>query len=171
MQAIPFSKCALAGVAALFLAGCNLETGGAGGGFQRDYNSAREALEAGKYDKASRLYARLMDQAGPLQPRIQLEYAHSELRAGNSAKAAQLAANLAQSQKGQDRAAALSVLGTAQHEQWLAHLQKGETEAGTRLLKAADATLSEVLKSYPQMDPLGSLEGRRASIRARLKRL
>ncbi|WP_420568733.1 hypothetical protein [Thalassovita sp.] len=170
MQAIPFSKLALASVAALFLVGCEMDSGG-NGGFQRQYNSARLALEEGKYDKASRIYARLMDQAGPLRPRIQLEYAHSELRAGNWANAAQLAANLAQSQKDQDRAAALSVLGTAQHEQGLAHLQNGENDAGKQMLQAADATLSDVLKSHPQMDPLGSLEGRRAAIRARLKRL
>lgn len=172
MQVIPIHKLALLGLAVL-LVGCTLETSGTNGSgaFQRQYTLAREALEDGKYDKASRLYARLIDQSGPLRPRIQLEYAHSELRAGNLANAASLAGDLVRSQKGQDRAAALSVLGTAQHEQGLILLQKGEVNAGKGLLQAAERSLAEVLKSYPQMDPLGSLAGRHAAIRARLKRL
>lgn len=169
MQAIPYFRLAVAGLLLLAVSGCGTEPGGTSG-FQKQYSDARSALEAGKYEQASRQYARLLPQAGPLRPRLQLEYAHSELRAGNYAEAARLAADLAQSQKGQDRAAALAVQGTAQHELGLVLAQKGDA-AATPTLKAAHAALSEVVKSYPDLDPLGSLAGRRAAIEARLKRL
>lgn len=170
MQAIPFSKLAIAGCVVLLLGSCDAPTGGQSG-FQKQYVVARDALESGQYARASRAYGQLMQKAGPLRPRLQLEYAHSELRAGNYAEAARLASDLAQNQKGQDRAAALAVQGTAQHELGLAALQKGDAESGKTLLSAADKALSEVVKTHPDLDPLGSLAGRRAAIRARLKRL
>ncbi|MGH1356935.1 MAG: tetratricopeptide repeat protein [Thalassovita sp.] len=170
MQAFPTLKIALAGAFVCLLAGCQLATEG-GSGFQKEYSVARTALEEGKFDRASRSYARLLEQSGPLRPRIQLEYAHSELRAGRFEKAAELAGELTRSQKGQDRAAALAVLGTAQHELGLAQLQNGNASTGKRYLQTAEVALNDVLKSHPQLDPLGSLAGRRASIKARLKRL
>lgn len=170
MQAISFSKLAIAGGIVLLLGSCDAPTGSQNG-FQKQYVVARDALENGQYARASRAYGQLMKKAGPLRPRLQLEYAHSELRAGNYAEAARLASDLAQNQKGQDRAAALSVQGTAQHELGLTMLQKGDAESGKTLLRAADKALSEVVKSHPDLDPLGSLAGRRAALQARLKRL
>lgn len=170
MQAISYSKFALAAVSVMALGSCDMEPNGASG-FQKQYSVARDALEKGHYEQAKRGYARLMDQAGPFRPRLQLEYAHSELRAGNYAEAANLAADLARTQKGDARGSALSVQGTAQHELALALIQTGDTASAKTLLKAAHAALSEVVKSHPDLDPLGSMAGRRAAIEARLKRL
>lgn len=170
MQAIFYSKRALVAIAMLWLASCGMEPSGSSG-FQKQYAAARSALESGNYEQASRAYARLMSQAGPLRPRLQLEYAHSELRAGHYVEAARLAADLASSQKGEARAAALAVQGTAQHELALQSLQNGDVAGGKSLLNSAKAALSEVVKSYPDLDPLGSMAGRLATITSRLKRL
>lgn len=170
MQVRSFFKPALAGLGLLALGSCG-EGGIDGSSFQSQYVVARNALEAGQYDKAKRSYARLMQRAGPLLPRLQLEYAHSELRSGGYEQAAQIAGALAQGSQGNERGAALSVLGTAQHEIGLALLQKGEIDAGKQQLEAARTSLAEVIKKYPDLDPLGSMSGRKASIDARLKRL
>lgn len=170
MQAFSLPKATLAGLALLALGSCG-EDMTTGGSFQAQYAVARNALEAGNYEKAKRGYAKLMQQAGPLQPRLQLEYAHSELRSGNFAEAARLSGDLARQSKGAERGAALSVLGTAQHELGIDLLQKGETESGRQLLKAALSSLSEVVKDHPNLDPLGSMAGRKASIESRLKTL
>ncbi|MDF1802095.1 hypothetical protein [Thalassovita sp.] len=170
MQAIPFSKTALAVFSLVILGSCAEERAG-GSGFQSQYYVARDALEKGRYDQANRGYSRLLAQSGPFRPRLQLEYAHSELRGGNYAEAARMAADLAASQKGDARAAALAVQGTAQHELALALLTKGDVASGKSLLTSAHKALTEVVKKYPDMDPLGSMAGRRAAIASRLKRL
>ncbi|MEO9496867.1 MAG: hypothetical protein ABJG42_20520 [Vibrio splendidus] len=139
--------------------------------FQSQYSSAREALEKGKFEQATRLYIRLMDNSGALTPRIRLELAHAYLRSGAFAKAAIEARNLAKSQKGSARAAALAVQGTAEHELALAALTRGELETAKPLLQNADRAMAEVLKTDAKLDPLGSLAGRRASIRVQLKNL
>lgn len=139
--------------------------------FESQYAVARNALEGGQYDRARRSYQKLLQQAGPLAPRMQLEYAHTELRAGNYEQAAQIAASLAGSQKGLARSAALAVQGTAQHELGLKQLSEGNTAAGQQNLTAANAALQEVLKSNPDLDPLGAMAGRQAKISSRLKRL
>ncbi len=139
--------------------------------FRNQYVVARDALEAGKYDRASRVYARLLTRAGPLEPRIRLEYAHALLRGGNNAAAAREGRQLAQTQTGTARNAALSVVGTAEHELGLAAIQSGDAVTGKRFLQQAEAAIAEVLKSDPELDPLGALAGRRASIQVRLKAL
>lgn len=155
---------------ALVLGSCG-ETMSSGSGFQAKYAVARNALETGDYDRARKAYLKLISQAGPLTPRLQLEYAHAELRAGNFAEAAKAAAALAQGQSGTARGAALAVQGTAQHELGLTLLSQGQAEAGKEQLLAARKALSEVLKSHVELDPLGSMAGRKASISARLKAL
>lgn len=157
--------------AALVLGSCGEGTGSAGSGFQARYAVARNALESGDYARAKRSYQRLIAEAGPLAPRLRLEYAHAELRAGNYGEAARIAGDLAQSQSGEARAVALAVRGTAQHELGLELLATGEVEAGRSQLTQAQAALDEVLKAKGDLDPLGSMAGRRASIKARLQKL
>ena len=136
-----------------------------------DGPSTRDALEDGKFDRASRTYARLLTRAGPLEPRIRLEYAHSLLRAGDYPAARREARALAQGQSGSARRAALSVAATAEHELGLVAIQQGDPAAARQLLHAADAAIAEVLASEPELDPLGALAGRQASIKVRLKAL
>lgn len=168
MQAGSFSKAGLVFCAGLLLGSCGDTIGG---GFQSQYAVARNALEVGDYARAKRGYQKLLSQAGPLAPRLQLEYAHAELRSGNYAEAASIAGDLAARQQGDARGAALAVQGTAQHEQGLVLLSQGQVEPGKAQLKAAQAALGEVVKSHADLDPLGSMAGRRASIAARLKAL
>jgi hypothetical protein len=157
---------------ALVLGSCGeTMSSGSGSGFQSKYAVARNALEAGDYERARKAYLKLISQAGPLTPRLQLEYAHAELRAGNFSEAASAASNLAQSQSGTARGAALAVQGTAQHELGLILLSQDQTAAGKAQLVAAQKALSEVLKSHADLDPLGGMAGRKASIAARLKAL
>lgn len=158
-------------LAALILVSC--EEGATTGdtGFRNQYFAARGALEEGKYDRANRTYARLLTRAGPLEPRIRLEYSHSLLRAGDYADAAREARVLSGSLSGTARHAALSVQATAEHELGLAAIQSGDPATGKRLLQQADAAITEVLTNDPSLDPLGALAGRQASIQVRLKSL
>lgn len=165
-----FLKAGATGLVLLVLGSCGEEIVSRNS-FQGQYAVARNALEAGKYDRARSSYQSLLKQAGPLAPRLTLEYAHTELRAGNYAQAAQLAASVAKGQSGTARSAALAVQGTAQHELGLEQLSGGDMAAGRESLRAAQAALGEVLKQNPELDPLGSMAGRSASINARLKRL
>ncbi|MEP2716396.1 hypothetical protein [Pseudophaeobacter sp.] len=170
MQVISLAKLGLMAGGVLILGSCG-ESLGPKGGFHSKYSVARNALESGDYARASRSYQRLIAEAGPLAPRLQLEYAHAELRSGNYTEAARIAGSLADGQSGEARGAALAVQGTAQHELGLALLAKGEVEPGKAQLIQARAALDEVLKSPADLDPLGSMAGRRASIAARLQKL
>ena len=155
------------------LASCDeTQTGfGADQSFRKHYMSARTALEEGNYARASRAYKRLIPQAGAFAPRLRLELSHSLLRAGDYADAAAEARALAAAQEGTARRAALAVLGTAEHEMALAARAAGDPDATRRHLKAADAAIAEVLKHDPELDPLGALAGRQASIKVQLKSL
>ena len=139
--------------------------------FQSPYLNAREALEKGNYRNALRLYSGLLDKAGPLNKRIQLELSHVHLRSGAYADAARGSWDLAQSTAGTDRSAALAVYATAMHETALRLLANGQTAEGAEQLTSAQKAFDEVLRNDPQLDPLGSLVGRKASIEARLKNL
>jgi hypothetical protein len=112
-----------------------------------------------------------MENSGSLTPRIRLELAHAYLRSGAFSRAAVEARSLAASQKGEARSAALAVQGTAEHELALVALAQGDTITAKPLLQNADRAMAEVLKSHATLDPLGSLAGRRASIKVRLKNL
>ncbi|CUH89346.1 outer membrane assembly lipoprotein YfiO [Phaeobacter sp. CECT 5382] len=175
MQAISFAKRGLMGglmaCGVLLLGSCGESSGSGSHGFHSKYAVARNALESGDYARAKRSYQKLITEAGPLAARLRLEYAHAELRAGNYAEAAKIAGDLAQGQSGEARGAALAVQGTAQHELGLMLLAEGDGEAGKAQLTQARAALAEVLKSHADLDPLGSMAGRRASISARLQKL
>ena len=156
-------------LAFLFLVSCAEGPGGDSGnsaGFRADYLASRGALESGDYALAARRYARLMERAGPLRPRIRLEYAHALLRGDRFAEAADEAGTLAAAQTGPGRAAALAVEGTALHE--MALRTPGPDGAG--LLRRAGAALSEVVERHPELDPIGTLAARHARIEAALAR-
>lgn len=154
------------------LAACEPGTVSEGADFQRNYSSARKALEQGNYDSAIRSYAALIQNAGPLEPRLRLEYAHALLRAGRYDEAVQIANGLAASTKGSDRAAALAVSGTSLHESALADLSAGRGGPNAiAKLRAADAALKEMLTLDDGLDPLGAMASRRTDIARDLKRL
>lgn len=143
-----------------------------GASFQRNYASARRALEAGNYESAIRSYAALIPNAGPFEPRLRLEYAHALLRAGRYDEAAEVADVLAGGLQGGDRAAALAVSGTARHESALSDIRSGTAGPGTvTKLRGADAALTEVIATDPDLDPLGAMTSRRADIRRELAQL
>lgn len=165
-------KQALAAVAfgVLFvLSGCEA-TPPVGRGLETEYQAARKALETGRYSEANRRYAALVPKAGPLKPTIQLEYAHSLLRSGDYARAAATAEALANSER-RARGAALAVAGAARHEMGLAALTKGDSASGKAELQKASDAMRLVLKDHPDLDPLGALAGRSASIKVRLDRM
>ena len=164
MQAGFHIKTGFAGLCLIAVAAC--EDGAlTPSGFKADYVVARNALEDGNYSVAMRRYARLIDQAGPLEPRIRLEYAHALLRDEQYAEASKQAANIAARTDDVARSAALAVQGTADHEQGLAAIAVGDRATAERFLKSADAAFTEVLSSHPGLDPLGAIAGRQASIR------
>ena len=153
------------------LAGCEAGVISEGADFQRKYSGARKALEEGNYDLAARNYAALIPSAGPLAPRLRLEYAHALLRAGRNDEAAEVAGALASGQTGSNRAAALAVAGTALHESALAEMQAGRSGAKVMdRLRRADAALAEMLSLDPALDPLGAMQSRRAEIARSLGR-
>lgn len=157
-----------AGLCILLLVGCSEMAATDRSSFRSQYGNARTALEEGQFQRATKLYGGLLDTSGALEGRIRLEMAHAQLRAGDYGQAAGNAGKVAGMQTGTDRSAALSVQGTALHEIGLKQLSGGETAAGTQSLRAAQAALEEVLREDPQLDPLGGLAGRKASIDVRL---
>lgn len=155
----------------VMLAGCEAGAISEGADFQRKYSGARKALEEGNYDLAARNYAALIPSAGPLSPRLRLEYSHALLRAGRYDEAAEVAGKLASELKGSNRAAALAVAGTALHESAIAQIQAGQSGAEmTDRLQRADAALEEMLSLDPSLDPLGAMQSRRAEIARSLGR-
>lgn len=134
-------------------------------GFKANYLVARTALERGQFGKAERSYANLMKQAGPLQARIRLEYAHALLRGGKFEKASGEARQVASELTGRGRSAALAVQATADQELARRSINKGiaDSAAIQRLIAARDG-FDELLKNHPDMDPLGALALRRKAI-------
>jgi tetratricopeptide (TPR) repeat protein len=166
-----FTKRLLAGVCMLALANCDDGINANSNSFRNDYTSARGALEKGQYDKANRIYARMLDNAGPLQPRIQLEYAHSLMRSGDYEGALIQGQSLANTQTDTARSAALSVVAVASHELGQVALNGGDTTTGKQHLITARNALNEVLSNDPDLDPLGALKGRRSKIDRLLRTL
>lgn len=171
MQVFTCLRAGFAGLSILALVSCDEGASFGQGTFEARYSGARDALEKGKFDQASKAYSRLLPVSGALAPRIRLELAHSYLRGGKFAEAASEARGLTTTQKGTARAAALTVQATADHELALKALAKGDVATGKQLLRQADQAMAEILKSHPGMDPVGTLAGRRASIAVRLKAL
>lgn len=176
MQAGSFFRTGVAGLCLWVVAACGGD-GNFGGDFSENssfrsrYERARDALEAGNYDRANRIYGTLVENAGPFEPRIRLEYAHSLLRGGQYEAAANQSRFLAQGMDGEGRAAALAVLGTAEHELGLAAIQAGDPGAARNHFKASQSALGEVLKSHPKQDPVGALAARQKDVNLRLKAL
>lgn len=140
--------------------------------FQRRYNDARQALEAGDHDAAILGYRSILSHSGPLEPRMRLEYAHALLRASRYDEAAQEAQTLASGSRGDARAAALAVQGTALHESALNDLRSGRRDASVlSKLRSADRALKEMLAAEPDMDPLGDMAERRTEIAQELRQL
>lgn len=176
MQAGPFFRTALAGLCLSFVASCGGD-GNFGGSFGEDnsfqsrYVAARTALEAGKYERANRIYADLLEIAGADEPEVRLEYAHSLLRAGEYEEARNQARFIAQGSESDLRASALYVQGTAQDELGRDAAQAGDYAAARAHFSGAATSLSEALKSHPELDPVGSMAGRLKEIQIRLKSL
>lgn len=158
-----FRKPACAGLLLLALSSCD-DSAATGSGFERQYAVTRDALEDGRFDKAARGYARLVPDAGRYRPYVQLEYAHALLRSNDFAGAAAQARALAGSQSGPLRGAALAVQGTAEHELGMATPGEG----GRAYLVSAQSALAEVLKSFPQLDTIGTLSARKARLDSEL---
>jgi hypothetical protein len=171
MQVISLCRAGVFGLSVLALVSCDESANFGEKSFKSQYSSARDALEKGKYEQANRVYLRLMPTAGALQPRLRLELAHSYLRSGNFAAAAKEARSSAGAQTGTGKAAALAVQATADHELGLKALARGDTSNGKGLLKQADTAMAWIIKKHPELDPVGALAGRRASIAVRLKSL
>ncbi len=171
MQAVSKARAGLLGLVSVFLISCAPGAQFGATSFQAQYGTARTALEAGRYDRAISGYTRLLSEAGPLEPRLRLELAHSYLRAGKFAQAAQEARRVASSQSGAAQGAALSVQATADHELGLAALAAGDSAKGGAFLRQADTAMKQVVTTYPDLDPLGALAARRASIAVRLRAL
>lgn len=169
MQVLQRIQPVVAGLALFALLSCGSEGALGPNAFQTQYNSARKALETGRYDRAITGYEQMAATPGPYQTRLQLELAHSYLRAGNYGQAANTARAVSGALDGEGRAAALAVQGTADHELGLAALASGDQTRGKALLRQADAAMKTVVKDHPELDPLGALAARRASIAVRLR--
>ena len=158
-------------LALAILASCE---GGAplgGDDFQARYAAARGALEEGRFEVARNLYPPLIAAAGPVAPRLRLEYAHTLLRDGDFGGAEHEADVVARGTDGDARAAALAVRGTAQHEIGEALLAAGEPAAAELRLAAAREALRQVLDSDADLDPLGAMTRRLDDIEALLSSL
>lgn len=166
-----FRKRTLAlGAAVCTLAACEPGIVSKGASFQRSYAVARDALEQGNYKSAIRNYAVMIPDAGPLQSRLRLEYAHALLRAGQFQDAANVSGALSQTLDGSDRAAALAVKGTAEHEMALQAMDNGDYGGETeRHLRAAKGALDEMMKIDADLDPHGAMASRRVDIGDELK--
>lgn len=141
-------------------------------GFAAAYAQARSALEAGSYDTAANRYEAMLSTAGPLETRLRLERAHALLRADRYAAAAQEARVVAASHSDNRRAAALAVVGTAEHRMAQDAMSEGDFGPTTIAhLQRARAALSEMLNTAPDLDPLGSMAQRLSMIEASLQNL
>ncbi|MGV6811841.1 MAG: hypothetical protein ACWA47_06315 [Brevirhabdus sp.] len=159
----------IAGGALLLVSACQPGDVTRRSGFKAQYATARTALEEGSYGRAIRSYKDLLKVSGPLEPRIRLEYAHALLRAEQYEAAAIEARTLATGQSGDNRAAALAVQGTAEHELALEQMAaQGRTPAVKARFQTAKDAFDELLKTNKKLDPLGSMAARRDAIRREL---
>lgn len=154
------------------LAACENPGGLASGGFRSDYMVARQALETGNYDLAIRRYQSLMRGAGPLEPRLRLEYAHSLLRANRFDDAAREAGALVDLRAGAVSGAAMAVRGTARHEAARARLGSGQRDAPTiALLYQAVDDLETFVRQHPELDADAMMAARAREAASELRAL
>ncbi|SIS95432.1 hypothetical protein SAMN05421759_107144 [Roseivivax lentus] len=140
--------------------------------FAATYSQARGSLEAGNFETAAKRYDAMLATAGPLETRLRLEKSHALLRADRYAAASQEARIVAESHSDNRRAAALAVVGTAEHrlaQEAMSQGDFGPTTVG-HLTRARNA-LKEMLATAPDLDPLGSMANRLAMVEASLKNL
>jgi hypothetical protein len=158
---------------AMILASC--ETAGTlpGGGVRSDYLVARQALETGSYDVAARRYEALIARVQPgTARRLELEYAHTLLRANRHDDAIRVAGGLLAASDGAITASALAVRGTARHEAARARLDAGDRGPETRaLLVGAQDDLAAFLRQHGALDAGGSMRARTELIAADLRSL
>lgn len=150
------------------LVGCTGTVVGMNGGFKDRYSVARDSLETGNYKTATRNYKSLVSEYRDpeVATRLNLELAHSLLRQGNYAEAAETARVISSSQQGEIRAMALAVSGTAEHEIGRERIAKGDYGPETRQhLMAAAVALDDMLKNFPKLDEGHAMERRRALLR------
>lgn len=159
--------------ALLALGSCERAGTLAGGGAYSDYLVARQALETGSYAVAARRYEALLARMAPgTARRLELEYAHSLLRADRHAEAAEAAGALAGAADGSIRASALAVRGTARHEAARARIDAGDTGPEIRgLLAAARDDLAAFLRQPGAVDSAGAMRARLELIAADLRAL
>ena len=132
-----------------------------GGGRADDYRVARQALETGNYELAITRYERLLSRAGPAAGRLELEYAHSLLRAGALDEAIAVSDGLLERQTGSVRASARAVRGTARHQLARGMIASGDSgDEVRRLLESAQADLSDFLETHPGLDAAGAMAKR-----------
>lgn len=150
------------GVAATITMSCEpAGTLGGSSGRTNDYLVARQALETGNYSLAIQRYERMLSFTGEAAGRIQLEYAHSLLRAGRFDDVIEVSDGLAAAHGGALRASALAIRGTARHQRARAMMAQGQRGAAPRaLLQGARADLAEFLNSHPKLDAAGSMAAR-----------
>lgn len=167
-RARPLNALCLVVVASGLLA-CEAAGTLAGGGPRSDYLVARQALESGNYPLAIRRYETLIAQMGPGESaRLQLEYAHSLLRANRFDDAIQAAGPLAARHPDSIQASALAVRGTARHEAARLAMERGENAQARALLEAARADLAAFLQRHSTLDSAGSMRARSELIAADL---
>ena len=166
------SRGGLAAAATLLLVACENPGGLSTGGFRNDYLVARQALETGNYALAIRRYDAMIRTAGPLAPRLRLEYAHSLLRANRFEEAAREAGTLVETQTGAARGSALAVRGTARHEAARAMLAAGQRDDSARaLLLQARQDLDGFLADHADLDTAGVMRQRAGLVAGDLRSL
>ncbi|MEL6434873.1 MAG: hypothetical protein AAFQ28_13835 [Pseudomonadota bacterium] len=169
MQSRRAPRAAVFSAMAFFVMSCEPAGTIVEGGRADDYAVARQALETGNYPLAIVRYERLLDQAGDAAGRLNLEYAHSLLRAGRYEDAITVSSALIETQGGSLKGSALAVRGTAQHQIVRGRLDAGETEPGLRSrLLAAQADLKSFIKNHSNLDAAGAMKARLEMIAADL---
>ncbi|MCC5970470.1 MAG: tetratricopeptide repeat protein [Pararhodobacter sp.] len=172
MPLLRVSKALIFAVVAGALIGCESTGTLAGGGARSDYLVARSALENGNYPLAIRRYESLITQMGPGEStRLQLEYAHTLLRANRYDDAIQAASPLATRNPDSIQASALAVRGTARHEAARLMIERGQHTEARALLEAARSDLASFLQDNAALDTAGSMRARSELIAADLRGL
>jgi hypothetical protein len=159
--------------AVLLLGSCESSGTLPGGGVRSEYLVARQALETGNYALAARRYEALMAQVPPgTARRLELEYAHTLLRADRHDDAIRVAGGLVDAADGAIAASALAVRGTARHEAARARVDASDRGPETRaLLIGARDDLAAFLRQHGALDAGGSMRARTELIAADLRSL